>query len=282
MQETLIIVNSDPKAGSKNLTDDGSSFYVDFSERLETSGNPTIKVLSASIWFNFPNIKTGINDTLTIRFGNDGSTVTAFTNSVTITLPQGLYDIDHFSSAVSEAIHDSQYGSELGTDSVIFTPNYATSKAQVTLSIENLLDSSTASFIPNYIEVDFQNSSVAPLLGFTQNARFTVAYGAPIKSDTFESQTIADMAPVSSLIIKCSAARGSIINGNMQSDTIAAIPILAEVGHQILYSPFQTPRTSCAAFKNGVNQMRMSLCDQNGNPVNTNGEYWSAALLLEW
>ena len=279
MQETLIVVNSDPRTGSKNLTSDGSSFYVDFSERLRTEGMPTLKVLSASIWFNFPNIKTAINDTLKINFGNDGSQGgSTFTNTVMVTVPQGLYGISQFSSTVSEALHDSQYGTELGLESVVFTPNYATNKAQVTLDMTKLIETTSA----NYLEVDFLNSSVASLIGFTQTKRFTHSYGSTIKSDLFEGDTIADMAPIDSLQLKCSAARGSIINGAMSSDTVAAIPILAEPSHQILYSPYQAPRTPCPAFVQGVNRMRMSLCDQRGDPVNTNGEYWSAALLLEW
>ncbi len=95
MPETLILANS---KDAKNVSADGSSFDVIFDVPIKTEGVPHLKVLSSTIWYTFPNVKTGVNDELVIKYGN-GLTSTAY-----LTIPQGLYGITELNSVVQHQI----------------------------------------------------------------------------------------------------------------------------------------------------------------------------------
>ena len=267
MKETLIIVNS---ADGKHLSSDGSSFDVEFDVMIKTGGDPHLKVLSSTIWYTFPNIKTGVNDTLIVKHG------AALANTVTLTIPQGLYGIQELNDAIQHEIESTGLAaaSNLGSKTAIAVGgNFATGQASVTITIQPAPSS-------QHIEIDWVNSTISPLLGFTTNTSLNASSG--VLTQTTFSDNIANLAPVSSLQIRCSAARGSVVSGKTGSDVIASVQIDASVGHQIMYAPSVTPRIAAPAFTDGIQRMRMRLTDQDGNDINTQGEYWSATLLLEW
>lgn len=269
MPETLVIVNS--KDGA-NRSADGSSFDVVFDTPIKTGAatDPHLKVLSSTIWYTFPNIKSGVNDELVIKHG------AGLANTVTLTIPQGLYGISELNAAIQHQIETVGLASasNLGSKTAIsIGGNFATGQASVTITIQPSPSS-------QHIEIDWQNSSLAGLLGFLNNTSLNSASGTV--SQTFFSDTVANLAPVSSLQIRCSAARGSVVSGTTSSDVLAAVQIDASVGHQIIYQPTISPRVTAPAFVDGIQRMRMSLTDQDGVPINTQSEYWTATLLLEW
>jgi len=265
MPETLIIANS---KGARNVSADGSAFDVIFDVPIKTGGDPHIKVLSSTIWYTFPNVKTGVNDQLIIKHG------AGLTLYSVLTIPQGLYGIEELNAAVQHQIQSQNLARFLaGKTTLTIGADFATGRASISISI----DESQAT---QHVEIDWQNSSIAPLLGFTQNVALDAASG--IFSATFFGNAIASLSPVDSLQIHCSAARGSVVAGQTGSDTLASIQVDARPGYQILYQPPVTPRVSAPAFTNGVRSMRMRLTDQDGAAVNTQQEYWTATLLLEW
>jgi hypothetical protein len=164
--------------------------------------------------------------------------------------------------------------SNLGSDSAItLGGNFATGQASVTITIQP----SPAS---QHVEIDWVASTLSPLLGFTQNVMLNAASGS--SRQTFFSDEIANLAPVASLQVRCDAARGSVVSGQTGSDVIASVQIDSEVGHQIMYQPTTCPRVRAPAFADGISSIRMHLTDQDGVPINTQSEYWTATLLLEW
>ena len=263
MNEQLLLISSDPSAGATNKSSDGSSFDLQFDTPLELTGNPTMKVISANAWYVFPNVKTGVNDKITIRYGTSDVGV--------ITIPQGLYDIDLLNNAIEREIQQTAIADGVGNDSLTFVADNATQK--VTLEIRSTIN----------IEIrwgDTSETTMGALFGFNAITSYnTVTHG---NSHHFEGANQAQMSPLNSLQLHCSAARGSIANGKSGSSTIAAIEIDASPGHQILYRPFFAPKVSASSLKSKTSVMRFSLTDQSGNPVNTQGEYYQAQLLLEW
>jgi len=267
MPETLIIANS---KDARNVSADGAEFDVIFDVPIKTDGDPHIKVLSSTIWYTFPNVKTGVNDQLVIRHGS------GLTLYNILTIPQGLYGITELNSAIQHQIEILGLSRFLaGKTTLAIGANYATGQASVTITIDETQPS-------QHVEIDWVNSSIAPLLGFTQNVSLNAASGD--FTATFFGNTIASLSPVDSLQIHCSAARGSVVAGQTDSDVIASIQIDARPGFQIMHNPVQAPRVSAPgfAFTNGVRIMRMRLTDQEGVAVNTQSEYWTATLLLEW
>ena len=267
MKETLIVVNS---ADGSNRSADGSSFDVVFDTPIRTGGDPHLKVLSSTIWYTFPNVKVGQNDTLIVKHG------AGLVNTAALTIPQGLYGISELNDAIQHQIEATGLASasNLGSKAAISVGgNFATGQASVTVAIQPAPSS-------QHVEIDWMHSTLSPLLGFTSNTSLNASTG--VLTQTTFSDDIANLAPVSSLQIRCSAARGSVVSGKTGSDVIASVQIDASVGHQIMYSPSVTPRIAAPAFADGIQRMRMRLTDQDGDDINTQGEYWSATLLLEW
>ena len=265
MKEMLLIVNS--KDG-RNKSADGSSFDVVFDTPISTGGTPHLKVLSSTIWYTFPNVITASNDTLVIRYG------AALTYTATLTIPQGLYSIQDLNSAIQHQIESQGLSTALGSKTVLsIGANYATGKATVTITIPTSMPS-------QHIQIDWVTSTISSLLGFSQNVELNAA--SSVFEKTFFGDTVANMAPVASLQIRCSSVRGSVVSGTTGSDVLASVQINARPGYQINYEPSVTPRVPAPSFMNGISSMRMRLTDQDGTPVNTQYEDWGATLLLEW
>ena len=263
MNELLILVSSDPSAGAQGRSSDGSSFDLVFDTPIQIDGNPTMKVISANAWYVFPNVKAGVNDKITIRYGASDVGV--------ITIPQGLYDIDLLNAAIEREIQQTAIADGVGNDSLTFVADNATQK--VTLEIRSTIN----------IEIrwgDTSETTMGSLFGFDATTSFNaVTHG---DSHHFESANQAAMSPLNSLQLHCSAASGSIANGKSNSSVIAAIEIDASPGHQILYRPYFAPRVSAQSLKTRTSQMRFTLTDQAGLPVGTQGEYFAAQVLIEW
>ena len=142
MPETLIIANS---KDARNVSADGSEFDVVFDVPIRTDGDPHIKVLSSTIWYTFPNVKTGVNDQLVIKYGN------GLTNTAYLTIPQGLYGITELDAAVQHQIESQGLASQsnLASKSVlVIGANYATGQASLTINIDTSQPTFTAGLIP--------------------------------------------------------------------------------------------------------------------------------------
>ena len=91
-----------------------------------------------------------------------------------------------------------------------------------------------------------------------------------------------EFAPCSSLLLHCSLASGSYLNGSSAQDVVASIALDASPGSQVMYMPQVAPRIPASALISGVSSMRIALTDQDGNPLDTMGEEFQATLLIEW
>ena len=94
----------------------------------------------------------------------------------------------------------------------------------------------------------------------------------------------AEFAPCSSVLLYCSLASGSYLNGAGAQDTVASIALDATPGSQIMYQPQVSPRisTRLSALTSGVGRMGIALTDQNGVALDTMREDYQATLLIEW
>ena len=92
-QELLILADS---SRGSNLSADGSSFDLVFDTPIRVDGSsPTLRLLSANIWYSFPNVAPG-NDLLVVNYGSS--------DSISVSLPKGLYGLDELNSAIEYAV----------------------------------------------------------------------------------------------------------------------------------------------------------------------------------
>jgi hypothetical protein len=69
-EEINFLVTSDPSQGAKNVTTNGSRFYVKLEEPIEVPKdalNATLTVEESTVWWTVPNIITGENDKLYVH-----------------------------------------------------------------------------------------------------------------------------------------------------------------------------------------------------------------------
>ena len=265
-RELLILADS---SQGKSLGLNGSSFDVVFDTPIKASGEPTLRLLSANVWYTFPNI-TSSNNLLLVKYGNDPDALT----TLPISIPKGLYGLEELNDALQyQLVQDGLASDALGSDAVTIHPNYATGKCILRLSLVN--------GVVSYLQVDWDQSTISPMLGFTGGVDTLSGVG---RTFLWDSNQVANISPISSLQVHCSVCRGSCVNGTSDSDVIAEISLDASPGHTIMFRPFHTPRVlvRSEAFLSGITRMHLSLTDQTGKPVDTNGEYWNISLLLEY
>ena len=266
MNRSELLILADSSRG-RNLSADGSSFDVIFDTPIQTPKAPTLRLLSANIWYTFPNINSE-NNLLDLNYGTSMSALT----NLQVLIPKGLYGVDELNSAIEYAIaQDGLAGDALGADSVTLVPDYATGKAQLRLSVAN--------GVVTILQVDWDTSTIGALLGFTAGGQSTLSSGV---TRQYTGATVANFAPISSLQVHCDACRGSSVNGSSGSDVMAEVSLDAAAGRQILHRPFHTPRVRSDAFLGGISRIRLTLTDQTGQPVDTQSEYWTVSMLLEW
>ena len=131
-------------------------------------------------------------------------------------------------------------------------------------------------FTAEFAHVDSTSNS---LLKFTNNESAMCALGERVlMADGGE----AEFAPCSSLILHCSLASGSYLNGSGSQDVVASIALDATPGSQIMYMPQVAPHIPASALVSGVSSMCVALTDQDGNTLDTMGEEFQATMLIEW
>ena len=223
----------------ENLSADGSAFNVSFSPPIiiPHDANPIVRLYQASIPYVFPNIKTGVNDSLVVE------KLTAGTNSVvstaTLTLEQGLY-----------ALTDMQHRFDF-----FFTHN---GFDDVTVSLTGVpatqrihLDFRSTTF--DYkLKFASTTNTFGPIMGFTSDVTFLQANSPHVH----RSESTAKFNQVTSVLVKCSLSAGVYLFGDRGSSALASVPLAeATPGTVFSYRPFnlleiQAPHLRGATISN--------------------------------
>lgn len=243
-------------SGSENVSTNGASFEVNWSPGLSIKGakRANLKTKVVTIWYNTPNILSGVNDTLYI---NDG------TLDYELVFDQGLYDFTSFKSElalllVAEGLPSDQITllSSDATQKVIIRFNYATTTIDFT-----------------------QNDTMRDILGF-DSGLVTTTIGLSVKADN-----IAAFNTLEYYLIHCNLVRdGMTVNGK-KSSVICRIPIPkgTSVGSQIVYEPISpTSITENSLTRRTITSAKFWLTDQDDNQVETGGEIWSVTISIEY
>jgi hypothetical protein len=266
MPELVLFVSSAIAAGAKNKSADGSSFDIQFDTPLQMpSSTPTIRCLQATLFYSFPNI-TSANNGLRISWTTGtGLNVTSF--SYQITFARGLYSVDDLNHVIRREL----LSQDLAPDTMVLVADNATQTVGVQIRCPDTIGSFTAEFTHAL-------STINQLLKFTKDKSTTLALGERVLMADAE----AEFAPCSSVLLHCSLASGSFINGAGAQDVIASIALDASPGNQIMFQPQVAPRIAAPALKSSTATCRINITDQDGTPLDTMSEDFQATLLIEY
>ena len=264
-EEFSIILTSDPSGAASNISADGSRFEVQLDESLRVPDdaiNCNISMESASVWWSVSNIITGVNDKMYIH-GLDTSDVE---QDFTITIPQGLYDLPALNLKLRQLL-ENQNGKITPYNNIDLIADNATSKVVIKFNYPiNTIDF-TPSDTPSFI------------LGF-DNVVYGNYIGAP---ENVLAPNVAKFNSVDSFLIHCDLVDRGILMNTSYSQVVGQVLIDVSPGSQIIYNPFNPTKVEANNLIGASRRtIRVFLTDQAGDPVNTNGEYYSLKLKVSY
>jgi len=260
--ELPILTSSDPADGAQNLstgaTDAGSTFYINLEHPIEVPRNAincTVEVQKATVWNVVPNIFTGVNDHF--RLINGGVTYDAF-------IPQGLYGVSQLQTAMEREI--TNVGSPAGLFNII--ADDPTQKINIRLNQAGTqIDLSLADDFRVILGFDSQIVPPAPSVGvFNQLGDNQAAFNQ-----------------INSFLIHSDIVSRGIRNNGTFSNTINEVLIDVAPGSQITqknFVPTRVPASKLIGTK--LKTIKMWLTSNNNVLVNTNGEFWTALMVIRY
>lgn len=264
--EINLLVSSDPASGASNVSADGSRFEVALDEPITIppeAVNVTISVEEATVWWVVPNIITGQNDRFYItapRALDDALT------AYVLIIPQGLYDLSALNQSLARELEIQ--GAKVDPEPVLeLSPDNATQLVELRL---------------RYIgsSVDFtQPDTPRIILGFDSQV-----IGPTLVAPTVVlADNIAEFNQVNYFLIHSDLVSQGIRFNNQYNQTIAQVLIDVPPGSQIVSNP-RNPAKSNASELVGSSRksVRMWLTDDSQRQINTNGEYWTARIVIKY
>jgi hypothetical protein len=263
---TDFLVSSDTANGAANVSTDGSSFTVQLDDSFDipkNAKNVQVAVMDGEIWYNTPNIETGVNDDMKVVSDGTGATP-ATVGTYNITIPEGLYTHTALNTAIGIQL---QAAGAPEADLLTLGVNYSTQKTY-------LLTQYTGVSVDFTIATNFR-----VILGFDAG----VEGPSTSSPEYFDGQNVAAFNQINYYLIHGDITDQGIRINNIYSNTLARVLIDTTPGKQVLYQPINPP-TSSAQQLAGSKRLRYNywLTDENNNLVNTLGEYWSARIALSY
>lgn len=221
-------------------------------------GPVTLKVTGATIWWTMINI--GVSQ------GNNVLTYTLAAGAdKTITIDDGLYDIDALNDAIQRGLVNN--GDTAGI--ITFAGEYASQKTVMTLN------GTAAAIVVKFTETN----SFKDLIGFTTSAD----YASPTTTLNFTSPAVAQMSSINYFLIQSDLVNSGIPTNGITTGTIAKVNIDVLPGSQINYKPFIPYAVDASKLLNNGNLIwTYTLTSDNGADVDTNSNSWSVDFSLEY
>ena len=256
-----IILSSNPENGASNVDNNGASFEVNFEQPIIIPKDAItcyIQVDQATVWNNSPNVITGVNDTVRVRDG-----VFSFQD---ITIPQGIYTIESLTVAINLAIANSVL--LVGPDSISIKGVDSTGET----SIEFLEE----------IQIDFTaGNGWNDILGFSDV--LLPPGGLATIGDTFVSGGVASFNTVDYYLLHCDLVSRGIRINNIYTQVIDQIIIDVPPNNQIQSRPFNPVRVPAEELiGESRKNIRIWLTDDKNRFVDTNGEFYSARVVIHY
>lgn len=274
-KEINLIVSSDPDNGAVNITSDRSAFTVKFEgagfQVDKDAYNITLAVEESTIWWNIPNIIDNVNNKIYI-FGDDDTLPVPVPQLYTITIPQGLYDLDGLNLTITNEL-EAQGARTLDASNnalplITFTEDLSTSKSRLRFNYPN-------------VYVDFsQPNTFREILGFN-SAVYGPFVGAPL---SILADKTAAFNQINYFLIHSDLVKDGIRFNNQYNQTISQVLIDVPAGSQIVSKPFNPAKCDASNLENNsLSSVRFWITDDKQRPVNVSEfDYWSARIVVRY
>lgn len=270
--EKVIILDSGGR-DIQNKSSDGSRFTITLNSSLEIPRdaiNLKCDVHRVLIWNTFYNITASDNNNTFVLT----SYLTNGTQSTqTITIPDGSYTPNLLETEIQAVLADLGF---------IQTPS------PFSLSADQARGRIITKINYTNTQVDFSNGNLAELLGFNKTTYGVLILPTPVPTtgiQKFIAPNNASFNKYQYLMLKSNLASGEGIMLNNRFDNyIAMIPISVPPFSQIQDLLSQPIELDSSLLKGsfGAKNVWLELCDQKGEPVNTNGESFSVMLKIKY
>jgi hypothetical protein len=183
-----------------------------------------------------------------------------------VTIPQGLYDLSGLNQAILRELENQN--AKIDPDPLVtLTPDEPTQKVEIRFNYNN-------------VSVDFtQPDTPRDILGF--NSQTLGPYpGAPIN---VLADFTAQFNQVNYFLIHSDLTNKGIRFNNSYNQAISQVLIDVPPGSQIVSKPFNPARVNVDELAGAKRSLiRMWLTDDQNKRVETNGEYWSARIVIHY
>lgn len=262
------IFSSDPSNGSLNLSPDGSSFSVNLYDPVSVPHNAvycTMTVQSANIWYTTPNISAALdNNTLRI-------VIVGLPLPFDLVIDDGLYDLPQLQASIY-----SELNIQLSGQTTLFTAEdlFELRGNAATQKVEILFKSVDVGFI-------WSVSTIAPILGFTTSSPDS-GPGVPVGT-IVTSPNIAKFDVFTSFLIHSDLVHSGIPVNDVSSSVLANVFIDVLPGSLINYTPTNPPIVDATELIGAKrSQIFFFLTDQKDIRLDTNDEYWSFTIVIDY
>jgi hypothetical protein len=207
----------------------------------------------------------------------NGTLVTTQNSTGTITFDPGLYGLSSLNNTIARELSNhpelSRYDISLSGDE---------STGRVALHLKTTIRDhvlTNGEFNITELRVKLPESTILThYLGYDMVLP-TIGTPEGVSEYEFIGGLPANLNTLKSILVNCSQCSGSVLNGK-DSGILANIPISVSVGSQIQYQPLHAAKISAPQMSSsGINEMTLSLHDQDMKALNMGGEYWEAVLI---
>ena len=255
-------------ASSDTVSADKSNFTYKFKPPLEIpkGRNPHIKLVGAELYWNVPNVNSGVNNTLEITMTNVNSG-----SPNTFALDTGLYSLSAMNQALSAFLHNLN----VPGDAVELIGQSATSK---------ILAHCRCTTQTGDISINWSNSTLTPLLGFNGASTFTA-----LLSNGESSVLAPNIALFNTFRHFCVEARGLNVGHHLYNEygekrpvVGVIVPANVRVGERIIFEPRFPLSIPCEISGMTLSSCSFALTDAQHNLQTTSGEDWSVRLQITY
>ena len=264
-----IILSSDPDNGAININQNKNEFDVDLTNQNiiipSTALNCSLYVKDCEFIYNFPNIKTGINDTIRILYTDSSANDYEFN----LTIPQGLYLYQELSNEIGVQLIN-EIGYPESNPLIELIGNDPQQKILIKYNYAN-------------VRVDLSgNTTFRDLIGF--DSGLYPDSGPSSSGNTFDiGQNVARFNTIEYIILSCDLVDNGINLNDQYEFYIARIPITTSIGQQQIYQPNNEDKLNASnLIGKKLSRTRVRLLDQNGLDISTNSENFSSHIIIEY
>lgn len=268
-EEISFLVSSDPLQGAVNKSADGSEFEIQFDDALvipQDAISINVCCEESTVWWVVPNIIVGENNIFYVY----GDSALGVPTLYSVPIAQGLYDLNALNASLLnglETLGAKQLNGTVYQPLISLSPDNATQKVLIRFNYPN-------------VYVDFsQPQTPREILGFN-----SAVYGPYVLTpQNILAPNTAQFNRVNYFLIASDLVQKGIRFNNRYNQIVSQVLINVSPGSQIVSAPFNPPKVHAQELAGARRtNLRFRLSDDKLRPVNTNGEYWTARIVIRY